>query len=427
MSLSSDSSNVNTMPPDNLHNGVSAPLGVLSGAQSADGRTAPEPEILDLLLVLAKNKWRIFRITAAGGILSLGIALLLPNTYTATTLVMPPQQGQSAASALLGQLGGLAAMAGSASLGLKSPSDLYIGMLGSRTISDALIDKYNLLKVYDVNTRTDATDKLASHRKFSAGKDSLIHIDVDDHDPKRASDMANSFAKELNATNSAIAANEAAQKSAFLEKHLNDEKAAMTAAEDEMKNLQQDSGVLQIDSQVRVSLMAIAQLKAEIAAQEVMLDRMRLGATAENPEVVGAEAELSGLREQLKKLEDSPSGRAAGDPFVPMSKLPSAGLSYLRKLREVKFHEFLFELLTKQYEITKLDESKQTPALPVVDWAVPPDKKSGPHRSVIVLAGILLSGLLSSAVICLSHNMKQQKRANPKFQELQQALFGSRS
>jgi len=423
MSSSSDRTNVDTLPQNTAHHDVSAPLGALSNAQQV---ASTEPELLDLLLVVAQKKWQIFRFTMAGGILSLGIALLIPNTYTATAVVMPPQQGQSSASALLGQLGGLAAMAGGSSLGLKSPSDLYIGLLGTRSISDAVIDKFKLLDVYNVKTRIDASEKLSSRRRFSAGKDSLIHIDVDDYSPQLAADMANSFATELNAKNTAIAANEAAQKRSFLESHLKDEKLALAAAEEDMKNLQQQSGVMQIESQARASLTAVAQLKAQIAAQEVMLDRLRLGATSQNPEVVGTETELSGLRAQLKKLEDSPAGsNSSGDPFMPMARMPAAGLTYLRHLRELKFHEFLFELLTKQYEAAKLDESKQIPALPIVDWAVAPDKKSGPKRSVLVLVGFLLSGLLSAAFICLSHNM-QQYRGNVKLQQLRETLFSAR-
>jgi len=425
MSSSSDRTNVDTIPQNNVHHDVSAPLESLSNAQQSAFKTATDPEILDLLVVVAQKKWQIFRFTLAGGILAVGIALLIPNMYTAETVIMPPQQGQSSASALLGQLGGLAAMAGGSSLGLKSPSDLYIGMLGTRSISDAVIDKFKLLDVYDVKTRIDAADKLGSRRRFSAGKDSLIHIDVDDHSPQRAADMANAFARELNTRNTAIAANEASQKRSFLESHLKEEKIALTAAEDDMKNLQQQSGVMQIESQARASLTAVAQLKAQIAAQEVMLDRLRLGATSQNPEVANTEAELSGLRTQLKKLEDSPSSQPSGDPFMPMSRMPAAGLTYLRHLRELKFHEFLFELLTKQYEAAKLDESKQIPALPIIDYAVAPDKKSGPKRSVIVLAGFLLSALLSAAFICLSHNM-QQYRGNVKLQQLRQALFSAR-
>jgi uncharacterized protein involved in exopolysaccharide biosynthesis len=391
-------------------------------SSNSNGTLPEETGAFDILLVLAAKKWQVLGGTLAGGVLAGIIAFLMPNVYTASAVLMLPPQSQSSASALLGQLGGLAGMAGGSSLGIKSPGDVYIGLLGSRTVADSVIDKFKLQILYGVETRAAARTLLAARRKFSSGKDSLIRIDVDDTNPKRAADIANQYVAELNAKNTAMAVSDAGQKRLFLEKRLKEEKAALTVAEDAMKKLQQQSGLLQVESQAHAAITAIAQLRAQVAAGEVMLQRMRLGATARNPEVIGEETELEEMRAQLKKLEDSSAVQTSGDPMMPLSKMPSAGLSHLRQLRELRFHEFLFELLTKQYEAARLDESKEAPALPVVDWAVPPEKKSAPKRRLIVMEGLVGAAIFSCGLVWLLHGM-QRGLGGGKMKQLKQTLF----
>ena len=229
------------------------------------------------------------------------IAFLTPNIYTANAVLMIPPQSQSSASLLLGQLGGLAGMAGGGAFGIKSAGDVYIGILGSRTVEDLVIDRFGLLNVYRVKTRTAARAKLAAHSKFSTGKDSLIRVEVRDGDPKRAADIANGYVTALNAKNTEMAVNEALQKRLFLENRLKEEKGLLADAEDSMKNLQQKSGLMEVGSQAHVAIGAVVQLKARLMAQEIMLERMRLAETPQNVEVIGTEAEINGLRAQLKK------------------------------------------------------------------------------------------------------------------------------
>jgi uncharacterized protein involved in exopolysaccharide biosynthesis len=375
--------------------------------------------MIDLLLILAARKKTIVGITALCTAMAAAVAFLLPNVYTATAVIIPPQQPQTAVSALVGQLGPLAAVAGH-DIGLKTPSDLYVGLLNGRTIADHLIERFGLKALYEAKTMTDARSKFHSHTRTSSGKDSLIRIEVDDGDPQRAAEIANAFVTELNTQNTAFGTNEAAQRRTFLEKQLTDVRSALVSAEEVMKKTQTRTGIVQVEAQTSLAIAGIAQLKAQITAGEVALQRLSMGATAQNPEVLRTEAELDALRSQLKKAESAP--RAAGDPMVAPSAMPGAGLEYLRSLRDLKYHEFLFEMLSKQYEAARIDESKVAPALQLVDAAVAPDKKSGPHRALMILFGAV-AGLVMSCIGIYVLSGTQDLETRGKLRLLNQRLF----
>jgi tyrosine-protein kinase Etk/Wzc len=382
----------------------------LQTPDSTEERNLPREDLRDggtgmmeLLLVLACRKTFLICCAVAGGLVAGGAAFLQPNIYTATAIIMPPQQAQTAASAILGQLGPLAAVTGH-DLALKSPSDLYIGLLGSRTIADHLIDRFALKPLYEAKTMMETRSKLKAHARFGAGRDSLIRVEVDDIDPKRAADIANGYVTELNAQNTAFGTTEAAQRRVFLENQLNQERTALAGAEDAMKKTQAKTGVIQVESQTSLAVATVAQLKAQITAGEVALERLKMGAAPQNPELLRAETEVAALREQLRRAEQAP--RSGGDPMLSTSALPSSGLEYLRRLRDLKYHEFLFEMLSKQYEAARIDESKIAPALQVVDVAVPPDQKSGPHRGLIIVFGVVASLTFASVGVWIRHGVR---------------------
>jgi tyrosine-protein kinase Etk/Wzc len=390
--------------------------------QNAEAMAVAEEDglgMIDLLLILAARKKSIAGITVACTAIAAAVAFVLPNVYTATAVIMPPQQPQTAVSGLLGQLGPLAAVAGK-DIGLKSPSDLYVGLLSGRTIADHLIDRFRLKTLYEAKTMTDARSKFHNHTRTSSGKDSLIRIEVDDEDPQRAADIANAFVVELNTQNTAFGTTEAVQRRIFLEKQLADVRSNLASAEETMKKTQTRTGILQVEAQTSVAIASIAQLKAQITAGEVGLQRLSMGATAQNPEVLRIEAELDALRSQLKKAESAP--RAAGDPMLAPNAMPGAGLEYLRSLRELKYQEFLFEMLSKQYEAARIDENKIAPALQLVDAAVPPDKKSGPHRGLMILFGAV-AGLMMSCIGIYVLNGTRDPGTREKLRLLNHRLF----
>jgi uncharacterized protein involved in exopolysaccharide biosynthesis len=323
------------------------------------------------------------------------VAWLIPIQYTATAIIMPPQQQQSISTALLGQIGAIASLGGK-DLGLKNPSDLYVGIARSRTVADEIIGRFGLKALYGERTMAATRKQLEKYTQIESARDTLIKISVSDREPKRAADLANAYVEELYKQNSRLAVTESAQRRLFFENQLAGEKNALAAAEVSLKQTQQRTGVLQVNTQAEVGIRAIAALRAEIATREVALERLRLAATSNNSEVISLEVELSGMRAQLHKLEQTPNRR--GDPLIPPSRLPEVGIEYMRGLRELTYHETLFELLAKQYVAAKIDEAKDAPVIQIIDHALPPDQKSWPPRAILSLAGMLTAFLVGSAL-----------------------------
>jgi uncharacterized protein involved in exopolysaccharide biosynthesis len=377
-------------------------------AVAAPGSREDGAGFADMLAVAAARKGFLTGATLAGAALAAGVALLMPNMYTATALIVPPQKEQSTASMLIGQLGPLAAVAG-ADIGLKSPGEIYVGLLGSRTIADHLIEKFELQALYRKKTRSETRDRLKSQSRFVAGRDSLLRIEVEDADPTRASAMANAYVAALDEQNRRLAVGEASLRRAFLEKQLNNEKNELAAAEEAMKDTQRRTGIIEVTGQTQVAIASIAQLRAQITAGEVALARLKMGATDENPAVAQTQSELDALQSELRKMERS-SDRG---PMLATSAIPEAGLGYIRRLRDLKYHEFLYELLSKQYEGARIDESKAAPPLQVIDLAVPPDKKSGPRRTLITGLGGVVGALISILAAYIQHH---RKTASPPVQ-----------
>lgn len=352
-----------------------------------------EISLIDLLLVVAKHNRFIIKFTLVVAVLAVAISLIMTNIYTAKTVILPPQQSGSSASMMLAQLGGLAGAAGGA-LGIKSPSDTYVGMMKSRTVADHLIESYKLKALYEAKTYESTRKSLADNTVITSGKDGFITIEFSDKDPKRAASIANAYVAELDHLNQTLAVTEAAQRRLFFEKQLMKAKEELANAEVALKQTQEKSGLVQLDAQGLAVIKSVADLRAQIAAKEVQLSGMRAFATSQNPDYRQAQELLAGLRAQLAKVErDTAEGN--GSVLLPMKKLPESGLEYVRKMREVKYHETLFELLSKQLEMAKLDEAKQSAIIQVVDRAEPPEMKSKPRRSLIVIIATLMAFFLS--------------------------------
>lgn len=381
----------------------------------ADGNTTlkhddEEVNSLDLLTIIARKKFYIVGIPLLAGIIAGGLSLLMPNIYTGTASVLPPQQSQSGSSAILGQLGALGGMSGSA-LGLKNPSDLYIGMLNSRTVADSIIERFKLQSVYDTKTLTDTRLTLSSSSTIGSGKEGIIVIDVKDKDPKRAAALANGYVEELQRLTQTLAITEASRRRLFFEKQLLQSKQLLADAEVNLKVMQEKSGLIQLNGQAEALIKSSADLRAQIASKEVALSAMQTFATGSNPEYMRARQELVGLREQLKKME-SGLNQGSGDLLVGSGRIPEAGLEYVRRVRDVKYAETIFELMSKQFEIAKLDEAKDSSIIQVLDVAIIPDKKSKPNRGVIVVSTILFVGILTMFWILASEFLRKMKE-NP--------------
>jgi uncharacterized protein involved in exopolysaccharide biosynthesis len=349
-----------------------------------------EVSLLDLLIVVAKHKRVVLGVPFGAALVSAAVSLFLPNYYTGATRLMPPQQSASAATALLNQVGGafggLAGAAGGA-LGIRNPSELYVGMLKSRTIADDLIARFDLGKVYDESYISDTRKHLARETTISTGRDGIITIEVDDKSPKRAADIANAYVEELKKLTKVLAVTEASQRRLFFEQQLLQAKDSLTAAEIAARQGLQKGGIAQVDAQGRSMIEVTARLRAQISAKEVQLGAMRTFAAEGNPELQRTQQELEALRRELARIEGSSPGGAVGNVDAPRA----SGLDNLGRLRDVKYYEFLYELLAKQYELAKIDEAKDATIIQVVDPAVEPDRKSGPKRTLIVVFVALLA------------------------------------
>jgi len=378
----------------------------------------PYRHIFQPAIIVARRKSFIWRFVLIVAVLSAGISLLLPKYFTATTKMLPPQQNQSIATALLGQLGPLAGFAGGKDLGIRSPNDMYMSMLRSRTVADSLIDRFSLMGLYREEKRIDARTKLADRTEITSGRDGIIVISVADRDPVRAANMANAYVEELEKLTRTLAVTDAGKKRLFFEQEVKTASDDLARAEDELKATQETTGIIQLDSQAKVMLQAYADLRAQVSAKEVQVQAMQTFATPGNPDLIRSQQELAALRVQVAHFEQGQSGRS-----MALEKVPRAGLDYLRRLREVKYRETLFELLAKQYEIARIDEAEGAGLVQVLDRALPPEKKSWPPRAALVLVATLLALMVGAAIVFVQESFRRAKET-PQFAE-QLALLKS--
>jgi uncharacterized protein involved in exopolysaccharide biosynthesis len=296
----------------------------------------------------------------------------------------------------MGQLGGIGALGSLASLaggglGLKNPADMYVSLLTSRTVEDAMIQRFGLMQEYRQKRMSDTRKQLENRTVVVAGaKDGLIRLTIEDHDPKRAAELANGYVEEYRKLSASLAITEAARRRLFFEQQLQQAKDKLTEAEEAMTKTQQSTGVLQIDSQARALIESAAVLRGQVVAKQVQIEGMRAFATDDNPSLVLAKQELAALQSQLERVAGSQTD-AGSDINLSKGRVTQSGMEYVRRFRDLKYQETLYELLAKEFEVAKLDEAREGAIIQVVDAAVPPDKKASPHRTLIVIAVTILS------------------------------------
>ena len=373
---------------------------------------AAELDMIDVLLTFSRNRGPIIKATLAAGVLAVIVSFLLPTMYTATTTILPPEQSQSSTAFLLGQIGVLGGLT-NGDLGLKNPDDLFVAMLKSRTVEDGIVDQFDLRSAYGYKRYQDARKKLESRSKIDAGDEGLISISVSDGNPKRAADLANAYVSQLRSLNQNLAVSEAAQRRLFYQQKLDAERDELSVAELAMKQAQEKTGLIQPDAQGRAIVDAVANMRAQVAIKEVQLQAMRTYATADNPDLRRAEQELAGLRGQLAKMERNTGESGNGNLEVPTRQLPQAQLEYLRRSRDLKYHETLYEFLSKQLEAARLDEAKEAVMIQVVDKAVSPEKKSSPQRLLIVLGTAVVTFLIACFAALLAE-VWRKKQQDPR-------------
>ena len=353
-----------------------------------------EISLLDLLQVVADNLRLLIIGPLLAGLAALGIAFAIAPTYTATVRFLPPQQQQSAAASMLASLGALGGLAGAAS-GLKNPSDQYLAFIRSRSVQDALIDRFGLMERYEAKLRDDARLALQGAARASSGKDGLISVEIDDKDPKFAAQLANAHVEELQKLLARLAVTEAQQRRVFFEKQLQQAKDNLTRAVQALKASGVNSSALKASPQAAVE--AVARLRAAITAQEIKIASLR-GYLSENaPDFRQALTELGAMRAQLARAEQQEAPVAGGS-------------DYIGRYRDFKYYETLFELFAKQYELARVDESREGAVIQVLDAAQPPERKSKPKRAIIAVIATLAAGFALLLFVFVRHALGNASR-----------------
>jgi uncharacterized protein involved in exopolysaccharide biosynthesis len=323
-----------------------------------------EGSLIGLLLPLAQQWKTLLFAPLLIAAIAIGVTYVVAPTFTARTTILPPQSQQGGASAALASLGALSALGGLAS---RTPADQYVSLLQSATIADRIIDEFQLTEVYETKFRSDTKRKLGEKVRVILGrKDGLISIEVDDESPKRAAAMASRYIEELRRLTSTLALTEAQQRRSFFEGQVQHTRLKLAQAEDELQASGFNAAALRAEP--RAAAEGYARLKSAVTAAEVRLQTLRRTLTESAPEVLQQVTSLAALRTQLQRLE--------------VTAEPPSSPGYLSKFREFKYQESLLELFAKQYELARVDESREGALIQVVDAAQVPDKQSRPKRAL---------------------------------------------
>ncbi len=358
-----------------------------------------EINLLDYWRGLVKRKKLISLIVGAAFILSIVAGLLLPKIYASTTSILPPQQESSlgagiAASQLAGGVGGMAG----GFLGLKSPADLWVGILKSRSIFDAVITRFDLVKSFEAATIEDARNILGQMVSVKKSKEDIISITVENKDPTQAALLANAFVEELDRINKSIVMTSGGRMRTFIEKRLREAQDGLSRTEEAVKEFQNKNGAVKLDDQSKAIIEAIGAVRGQLMAKEVELQTFLSYATPNNPQAEILKSQIGELRQGLQEMEEGKKGghSAPKSIFIPTSRIPDLSLQFARLLREAKIQLTLYELLTQQYEMARIQEAKDSPTVQVLDAAKASERKIKPKRKQIVLLSIFSAAFASA-------------------------------
>jgi uncharacterized protein involved in exopolysaccharide biosynthesis len=342
-----------------------------------------------------KHKKFVMKVTAVCGAMGILTALLLPVRYQADTEILPPQE-DSSLGAMMAGVGGMAGAAGSmlaagagSGLGLKDQNALYIGMLVSRAAEDPIIQQFDLRAIYKQKLLSGARKKLEWRTSIESTKEGFIQIKVTDSDGKRAAAMANAYAEQLRRITSSMAVTEAGKRRIFFDQETKKSHDQLTLAEQHMKDMQQKTGLIELQGQGMAAIEQVAEVRGQIAAEQIRLKELLTYTTENFPDVVTLKQEIAGLQNRLAELQKQP-GAGDGDSQLSTKQLPETGMEFLRSVRDVRYYESMYELLAKELELSKLDEAREGGVVQVLYPAVEPEVKSWPPRTIIVLLSLLL-------------------------------------
>jgi uncharacterized protein involved in exopolysaccharide biosynthesis len=370
------------------------------------GPGVTQQSFLPYLRLLWKCRRFLFRVAVCAMLGSALIAILIPVRYQSVTRLMPPDGQSSSGLGLLAAMagrngaGGLSGFAGDL-LGVRSSGALFVGIVNSQTVQDALINRFQLMKEYHVTKIEDARRDLAKRTDVSEDRKSgIISIAVTDHDPKRATAMAQSYVKELDQLVAHVSTSSARRERIFLEERLAEVKKDLDAAAKSFSEFASKNTAIDIPAQGKAMVEAAATLQGQLIAAESEVSGLRQIYTDDNVRVRAAEARVEELKRKLNEIGGAGTqGDLKNDNslYPSIRKLPLLGVTYTDLYRQTKVQETVFELLTEQYELAKVQEAKEIPTVKVLDPAIVPTKKSFPPRRVITLLGTFLVLMLATA------------------------------
>lgn len=390
---------------------------IASQTQQSTPEDDAEINLMDVLTALGEEKLTLFLVPFVVCIGAIVYSLIATPIYSARAVILPASQSSGGGSAALAGLSGLAGLPGLGGLSgaMKSSDEMYIAFMRSQTMQDRLIQKMALKQRYGSRTIEDARLALSSHVVLASDKKSgLITIEAQDTDPQFAAKLANQQVEELNIMMSRLAVTDAQQRRLFYEQQIKKTQASLAAVETRFRQAQEKSGMQITSVLAESSLRAGSDIRGQIVSREIQLQALNRFATAQNPEVQRIASELAALRSQLAKYEQG-SGSSNATPLQH-----EATQAY----RDLKVQEAMLDSFVRQFEIAKIDESKEGPPVQVVDVALPPEIRSKPVRRKIVmnaaLGGILLGIVLALAKSYLGR-MKNSKEGSSRLQTLKQS------
>jgi uncharacterized protein involved in exopolysaccharide biosynthesis len=362
-----------------------------------------------VLAILEQRRW-LGILIVCGTSVALVISLLIPNEYTSTAQLMPldPQTFSSASmlSPLTGMSSGLLASgAGGGLMNQKTPGATAIGVLTSPTVEDDVINRFDLRRVYHRSLYLDTRVKLAKNSTFEEDKKSgIITISVTDHDRYRARDIAKAYIEELNKLVNSLSASSARRERIFLEERISTIKDSLDASSRRLSQFSSRNATVDPQREGESTIEAAEKLQGQLISAQGQLSGLKARYSDDNVRVREVRAEIGELQSQLRKLggleENASSTDLKTDQILPsVRQLPLLGYTYYDLRRQVTMQETLYETLTKQYELAKVQEAKEIPPIKVLDQPGVPEKKSGPHRLTITLLGAVLSAFAGIAWI----------------------------
>jgi tyrosine-protein kinase Etk/Wzc len=359
-----------------------------------------------------------------------GISLILPKWYRSQATLLPPIEQTSSPFGLVSMLSDIP-LGELGVPGMRTPLDLFKAILESRTVGEAVVKRLNLQGVYKKKTLEDAVRVLWKRIQMKTSPEGTISIVAEDRSPERAAGIANAFVEELDRVNQTTSTSQAKNTRIFIEKRLEETIANLQDAEESLRMFQEQNKTVSLTDQIAAIIQSAAELKAKQVALEIEKEvRLKVMSSA-HPEIMRLQAQIEEFQKQLDKLllvseKLSGSNDQSSDQedfMIPLAKVPSLGLQMARLVRDVKIQEAIFELLTQQYERAKIEETKDTPTVQVLDWAVPPGRRSRPRRMIFVFFMGLLSLFLSMvSVFTLEYYQRLRAADDVRYHQIRKAI-----